>query len=120
MFQKRHLGLFFWGISPCFRVDSGRYFETHICDRLLIFIGYSPRDWEDEYIPTLLNLKEQIGCMVLEVGEKKGNWEKVKGGGNSVVHHPICFGAHIHERKDWQHQNWKRKQSHQGKKILRT
>lgn len=60
--KKRYFGgCCLEGMSSGFRVDSGSCFGTHIRDCLLIFTGYSPRNWENEYIPTLLNMEKQIG-----------------------------------------------------------
>ena len=87
---EKILGAAVWGGSPGFRGDSGCCFGTERHNCLLIFTGYSPRHGEDEYIPTLLNLKMRKATAPLgAISKQTHRWRKERKVG-------------IRERKVWQ------------------
>ena len=56
---KGHLGLLFWEeLVHVSEWIEAAILGTHIRDYLLRFTGYSPRDGEEEYELTLLNLEK--------------------------------------------------------------
>ena len=93
--KKGHRGLSFEGMRPSFRRDSSCCSRTERHNCLLIFTGYSPRDGEDEYIPTLLNMKMRKTVVPLgAIPEQPHRWRNER-------------KVRIRERKERQPYHWK-------------